>query len=375
MLSTRRLRRIGPVDADLGQVTASAGVTLGELQTTARDAGWCYDVDLAARDSATVGGTVATNAGGLHVFAYGDTRAQVVGLEAVLASGEVIGRLDGLTKDNAGFDLPRLLIGSEGTLGIVTAARLRLARPRPEVCAALIGVESVGAALDVMGRLRSEISELCAAEIMFRNGLELVCSVTGLADPMDAPHPAYLMVEIAAREDREEDLLGVLDSCPAVEDAVLARSLVDRTSLWQYRERHTEALNSLAPPLKFDISLPPSGIAELTDVLPVAIEAVDPDAQLVVFGHLGDGNLHINVIARPDAEQAITQLVLESAVALGGSIAAEHGIGVAKAPWLELSRNHAEIAAMREVKRALDPLGLLNPGVLLQRGDRPTDRA
>lgn len=340
VLSTRRLTRLDPVDSGAGQVTAGAGVPLGVLQRHAATAGWRYAVDLAARDTATVGGTIATNAGGLHMVAWGDTRAQVLGVEAVLADGSVVSRLAGLTKDSTGYDLSGLLVGSEGTLGVVTAARLRL-RPVPvrPPHVVLVGLPSVSAALPLLRQ-----PGLTAAELMLRDGVSLVCEITGLPRPLAADHPAYLLLECPELPDLPDDVDAAVDS-----------------RLWEYRERHSEAIAALGVPHKLDVAVPVRRVPAVLAALP---EAVGPHATFV-FGHLAEGNLHVNVVGPERDDSTVDEAVFRLVAAHGGSISAEHGIGVAKAQWLELSRSAAEIAAMRRIKRALDPDDLLNPGVLL----------
>jgi FAD/FMN-containing dehydrogenase len=341
VLSTRRLGRLDPVDTVAGQVTAGAGVTLGALQRHAARVGWRYSVDLAARDSATVGGTIATNAGGLHVVAWGDTRAQVLGVEAVLADGAVVSRLAGLAKDNTGYDLGGLFVGSEGTLGVVTAARLRL-RPAPAAppFVVLVGLPSVAAALPLLRQ-----PGLTAAEFMLRDGVALVCEILGLPRPLRLDHAAYLLLECTEAPDLPDGLDTAVDQ-----------------RLWDYRERHPEAIAALGVPHKLDVSVPISQVPSILAHLP---DAIGPHATFV-FGHLAVGNLHVNVVGPETGDDTVDEAVFRLVAAYGGSISAEHGIGTAKARWLGLSRSTAEIAAMRRIKHALDPVGLLNPGVLLQ---------
>ena len=354
VLSTRRMTQLGEVDRATQQVVAGASVTIADLQRAARTAGLAFGVDLAARDSATVGGAVATNAGGLNVIAYGPMRAQVLGLEAVLADGSVVRRLDGPVKDSAGYDLSGLLVGSEGTLGIVTAARLRLVRRPTRTSVALVGLAGATAALEVLAVVRTRLDVL-AAEIMYADGVALVCTVAGLPAPLPGSWPAYLLVEAA---DDDQELAAVLADCTAVGDAALGRSL------WAYRERHTEAVSTLGVPHKLDVAVAPDRLPQLESALRREVARVAPDARLVLFGHLGDGNLHVNVVGPPPEDEAVDATVLETVLSLGGSISAEHGVGVAKAGWLTRARGADEVAAMRAVKRALDPDGLLNPGVL-----------
>ena len=354
VLSTARLTRLDPVDRAAHHVTVGAGVTLADLQRHARAAGLGFGVDLAARDSATVGGLVATDAGGLHVIAWGSMRAQVVGVEAVLADGSVVRRLDGPLKDTTGYDLSGLLVGSEGTLGVVTAARLRLVRPPAQTAVALVGVADTAAALAVLADVRARLDVL-AAEVMWAEGLALVRSAAALAEPLGRGFPAYVLLEVAAAE---EALAAALADCPSVGDAALG------AALWAYREGHTEAVATLGVPHKLDVAVAPGLLPRLEADLRREVARAAPGATLVLFGHLGEGNLHVNVVGPPPDDETVDAAVLETVLRLGGSISAEHGVGSAKARWLERARSPAEVAAMRAVKRALDPDGLLNPGVL-----------
>jgi len=367
--SLRRLRALFEVDRGAGQLTAGAGVTIADVQAHAAAAGWAYGVDIASRDSATVGGSVATNAGGLRVLRYGDTRAQVVGIEAVLGTGDVISHLGGLTKDNTGYHLPSLLCGSEGTLGIVTAARLRLVARETERAVALLAFADVAAALAALGSLRAGLASLSAAELFFDDGLALVCRAAGLAAPFAAPHRVYVLVEAAGASDPTDELSSAVGSLAGVRDAAVATDAGRAAQLWRYREAHTEAIATVGTPHKLDVTLPAGSMADFIAAVPGVVEGVCPGAQTWLFGHAGDGNVHVNVTGVAPDDDRLDEAVLVLAAGMGGSISAEHGIGVAKARWLSLSRSPAEIAAFRAIKRALDPDGVLNPGVLF-----PPDR-
>jgi FAD/FMN-containing dehydrogenase len=378
VLLTTRLTELTEISQVTRQVTAGAGVTLAALTAHARAAGLDFGVDLAARDSATVGGMVATNAGGIRVLRYGSMRDQVAGVEAALVDGRIITRLDGLAKDNTGYDFSHLLAGSEGTLAVLTRLRLRLVPADRERAVALIAVRGTAEAVGLLAALRSQLPGLSAAELCFPSGLALVARITGLRVPMEGTGKAYVLVEVAGESDPVDDLLAVLERCEQVLDATVASSAADRAQLWALRERHTEAINSVGVPVKLDVSVPLVRLAELVDGLPGAVAAVEPTtgepttgepaAQLVLFGHLAEANLHVNVLGARDAE-AVTVAVLSLVSSLGGSISSEHGIGRAKARWLDLSRSRAEIDVMRAIKAAFDPLGLLNPGVLLRADD------
>lgn len=364
LLSLTRLTELGEVDVAAGQVTAGAGVTLAALQKHARDAGLDFGIDLAARDSATVGGLVATNAGGIRVLRYGSMRAQLLGAEAVLADGSVVSRMAGLLKDGTGYDLVFLLAGSEGTLGVVTKARLRLVPRLGARCVALLAMSDAAAAIAVLPGLRERLPHLSAAELMFSDGLELVRSHSALPAPFPARHPAYLLLECADRTDPTDALVEAVAAADGLRDATVATDSAGQRALWAYRERHTEAISAAGVPVKLDVSVPTGRLPELVSRLGRTIAAVVPDARPIVFGHVNEGNLHVNVLGAGALAEQVTDAVLHLVADLEGSISSEHGVGRAKVAWLHLSRSATEIAAMRSIKDALDPHGLLNPGVL-----------
>jgi len=363
VLSTQRLSRLDPVDAVDAAVTAGAGVTIAALHEAARGAGLEYGVDLASRASATVGGTIATNAGGIHTIRYGTTRAQLLGIEAVLADGTVLTRLGGVRADNTGYDLTQLLAGSEGTLGVITAARLRLVPPDPPGVTVLAGVAGPGAAVDLLAQVRQRVPAVRAAELMEPAGVALVRRLTGLPAPLAGDPRAYLLVDAAAAEEDVARLSGLA----ALDRAAVALDPSRRDALWAYRERHTEAIAAAGIPHKLDIALPLAALDAFRSRLDGAVAHAAPGTacQVVVFGHIGVGNLHVNVLGPIEDDDRVDQAVLRLAVAHGGTISAEHGIGRAKRPYLHLDRSGAEIAAMTAIKRALDPRGMLNPGVLV----------
>ncbi|HEY3238848.1 MAG TPA: FAD-binding oxidoreductase [Acidimicrobiia bacterium] len=385
VLSLTRLRDVGPVDPLTAQVTVGAGTSLAGVHEVAAGAGLAFGVDLAARDSATAGGMVATNAGGLRVLRYGDMRANVVGIEVVLAGGAVLSHLSGLTKDNTGYHLPGLFAGSEGTLGVVTRARLRLVPRLDARATGLVAFAGVEPAMEALAELRRRLSGcLEAAEMFFACGVTLVCDHLGIPPPFATLHPVYLLVEVAAATDPTEELAtAVLEGVgDRALDGAVESDPAGRARLWRYREAHTEAVNAAgvhAPgqdaaggspraswPIKLDVSLPGPALAEFVPRVQEAVAGVAPQARCVLFGHAGDGNLHVNVLGALLADgHRVEDCVLQLVAGFGGSISAEHGIGVAKRAWLHLNRSPAEIAAFRAVKFALDPKGILNPDVLL----------
>jgi FAD/FMN-containing dehydrogenase len=370
ILSTRRLTGLEPVDLRSGQVTAGAGVTIAELARHAAAAGFRYGVDLGSRDSATVGGTIATNAGGIHTIRYGPTRAQVAGLTAVLADGNVVGDMSGLTAGRAGYDLAQVLTGSEGTLAVITRARLVLRPAEPAALVLLAGTEGIAAAAELLGHVRAAVPDLLAAEYLDAAGLTLVRDVAGLPAPGRGSHQGYLLVEVTGRQDAGS-YLDRLGSVPLPDDTAIAQDASGMAALWAYRERLTEAIATAGVPHKVDVAVPPGELgrfrAELDDVVRDAAAASQQNGsppRILVFGHLGVGNLHVNVLGPDPADTAVDEAVGRLAAAHGGSAAAEHGIGRTKTSWLTWTRPAAEIAAMRTIKSALDPAGLLNPGVL-----------
>jgi FAD/FMN-containing dehydrogenase len=369
VLSLARLTGLGPVDRLAGQVTVGAGATLAAVQRHARSVGLDFAVDLAARDSATIGGMVATNAGGLRVLRWGSMRAQVAGLEAVLADGRVLHRMTGLPKDSTGYDLVGALVGSEGTLAVLTAVRLRLVAAGRHGVTAVLGVADTAAAQRVLAAVRAAVPSLTSAEVFYADGLRIVRQHRGLAAPFGTEAPCYLLLDCAAPDDPTEALATVLDGCADVLDSAIATDEAARRALWAYREGHTDAISALGIPLKLDVGVPapavPAFEAELRDLVATAA----PGARLILFGHLAEGNFHANLIGAEEAD--LTDPVLRIVAGHGGTISAEHGVGTAKTRWLPLVRSAVELDLMAATKRAWDPDGLLNPGVLVAAAAEP----
>ena len=344
VLSTSRLIEQGPFDAAQRQVTVGAGVTIAALHAVAKQHGLTYGVDLAARDAATIGGTVATNAGGIRVVHFGDTRSQIVGVEAVLPDGDIMTHLSGLPKDSAGYDISRLLVGSEGTLAVLTAVRVQLREALPTTrTTALVGVPSLAGALELIDGVTSSREALLACEYFDDTGMRLVCAAASLPHPLSDRWPYYLLLETVGEPNLPDD----------------ADAAIDRR-LWVYRERQPEAASTLGLVHALDVAVPLESLDALLAQLP---DLASPH-RVFTFGHLAEGNLHIQV-AGPDADDdVVTDRVLRTVADLGGSISSEHGIGRAKTDYLHLCRDAAQVGTMRRIKQAIDPLGILNPGVL-----------
>ena len=364
VLSTRRMRTIGAIDRDAMQVSVDAGVTLTALADAVAPFGLVYGIDFGARDRATIGGTIATNAGGTAVLHYGMTRAQLVGIEAVLPDGSVIRRMHGLAKDNTGLNLAQLMCGSEGTLGVITSARLQL-RPAlsPRVTAAL-GVASVSDALDVLRHLRG-VSALVACELMRGHDISALCELRAWPTPAPWAAPWAMLVE-ALGPGAFDDLASAVERSAGaiVGDAAVAVGTAARDAWWRVRDAQGELAALFGPAVKLDVSIPLHRLVEFVEGLDDALESVAPVMRTVVFGHLGDGNLHVNVAVSVDWFDAVERCVLSRVLGCGGVVSAEHGIGRLKRGWLVRDRGRPDVEAMRSIKRAIDPDGLANPGVL-----------
>jgi FAD/FMN-containing dehydrogenase len=361
VLSLSRLTELSEVDAATMQASAGAGVTLAALQQHARAAGLDAGVDFGARDSATLGGLVACDAGGIRALRHGTVRARVAGLEAVLAGGGVVRRMSGLLKDNAGYDLPALLIGSEGTLGVITRVRWRLVPRRDARALALVPLAGLADAAPLLRAVRPVLPSLDACEFLTDDGLGLVLEHLGVPAPLDPRAPAYVLLEAAADTDPLPELAAALEAA-GVEDAVIADDTASRERLWRLRDAHTEAISAAGVPHKLDVGVPLDALAPFCDAVRAAMPA---GARTILFGHLGDGNVHVNVLGPDPADATVDEVVLRLVAEHGGTISAEHGVGVAKARFLNLTRSPGEIAAMRSIKAALDPRGTLNPGAVI----------
>ncbi len=365
VVDLRRLCAITDLDPAGGQLTAGAGATIASVHAAASSIGWDYGVDWAARDTATVGGSVATDAGGLRFVRHGSTRRQLLGAEAVLGNGTTIRHLPRVEKDNTGYDLAALLCGSEGTLGLVTAARLRLVSPAGPRATALVAFATAHAAVHAASSLRRALPGLEAVELMLADGIDLVRDATGLPAPFVRNAPVVLLVEASDRHHPDAVLGDAVVGLEGVLDAAVAVDSPRRAQLWRYREEHTLAIARVGPAHKFDVTLPGAELAAFVDGAAALVAAVSPAARTWLFGHAADGNVHVNVTGLADGDEVVAEAVLGRVADLGGSISAEHGIGRAKRRWLHLARTPDEVGVMVAVKAALDPAGICNPGVLL----------
>jgi FAD/FMN-containing dehydrogenase len=380
LLSTARLSRIRALDDSGATLTVEAGVTLAQVQQAADEKQLLFPLRLASEGSCTIGGNIATNAGGTHVLRYGMTRALVLGLEVVLANGTVLEMLRALHKDNTGYDLKQNFIGSEGTLGVVTAACLKLF-PKPEVTVvAFAAVPSPAAAIRLLGVMQAATSGLLSAfELVPRIALAFVTRhIEGTRDPLAAPSPWYVLIE--ATGGRAVSLSATFESALAdavenglVTDAVVAASEAQAASLWKLRESISESQKREGASIKHDISVPVAAIPDFIAQAVPAVQALLPGARAVSFGHLGDGNLHFNFNSPRAGDDAgflaqwdeVQQTVHDIVKEFGGSISAEHGIGAMKVAQLPRYKSHDELDAMRAIKMAFDPKGILNPGKLI----------
>jgi D-lactate dehydrogenase (cytochrome) len=377
LLSLERLNQVRHVDKAGASLIAEAGAILVNVQRAADDVGMLFPLSLASEGSATIGGNLSTNAGGVHVLRYGMARELVLGLEVVLADGRVLGMLRTLRKDNTGYDLKQLFIGAEGTLGIITAAALKLF-PKPEkTVTAFVAVRSPAEAVALLSVMQHASGGLVSAfELLPKPGLQLVLEhIPQTINPLRTPSDWYVLLEATSGEhfDLEDIIQSALSESGHASDAVVAASQTQRTALWKLRESMSEAQKKEGASLKHDVAVP---IAAVPDFIAKATEAVlkaVPGARPVTFGHLGDGNLHFNFNAPNGGDGAsflarradVARIVHDMVRDFGGSFSAEHGIGVMKRDELLRYKSAAEVDVMRALKRTLDPKNILNPGKIL----------
>lgn len=380
VLSLQRLNRIRDLDPLADAMTLDAGVTLAQAQAAADSIDRYFPLSLASEGSCTIGGNLATNAGGVHVLAYGAARDLTLGIEVALADGRLMSTLSKLRKDNTGYDLTRLMIGSEGTLGVVTGATLRLF-PRPRARAtALVGLKTPTQALALLDAVKALAGPaLQAFEILPRIGIELTLRhIANTRDPLPTPHGWYALIEIASFADESAQaqaaaMLARAHEAGLAQDAALAHSLDQAAALWALRENLSQAQKREGGSIKHDISVPVAAIPQFIEAADRRVAALMPDARPVAFGHMGDGNIHYNV-AQPVGADAtaflarwdeVNAVVYEVVRAFEGSISAEHGVGRQKRDLLPQVKDPAALAMMRAIKTAFDPRGVLNPGKLL----------
>ncbi len=380
LLSTCRMNSYCGVDADNFSITADAGCTVAELQTKAAGHDLLFPLSLASEGSCTVGGVVSTNAGGIHVLRYGTTRALTLGLQAVLPNGEIIDELTALRKNNTGYSLSQLLVGAEGTLGLVTRATFKLFPREVQKHTCLLAVSTPADALRLLASARVASGDRVSAfELMPRFGLELVLKhIPGSTDPLGGDYPWYVLTDIATS--REDSALAA-DIGQWLEDELerghilngaLASSLAQAESFWRLRESMSEAQKFEGGSIKHDIAVPVSRVPAFLECASEAVLKACPGSRLVAFGHLGDGNIHFNLMQPIGTDKSaflarweeISTLVHDIVTEFDGSISAEHGIGTLKRDELARLKAPASLDAMRAIKAALDPKKIMNPGVL-----------
>lgn len=362
LLSTERLTDLGGVDTGERRIRAGAGVTLAAVQKAAGDAGLLFGVDLAARDTATIGGMAATNAGGLRTVRYGSMNRQVLGLDIALPDGSVLQRHSQVRSDNTGYDLAALFVGSEGTLGVITGVDLRL-HPTPRYrVTALCGftdLESLVAA----GRELRDAENIAALELIDGRAAALAAGRLGVPVPVQADW--LLLIELAGDTDQITRLADLIDGVRLCAEPAVGVDVASRQRLWELRDSLSDAMGKFGPPLKFDVSLPLPAIAAFMDEAETLTTTQAPGAVSMLFGHVGEGNLHLNVLrCDTEREPGLYTGMMELIAAHGGNVSSEHGVGSRKRPYLPMSRQPADIAAMRAIKAAFDPTGYLNSAVL-----------
>lgn len=357
LLSTERLHAIGDVDTVESRIEVGAGATLAAANLV-------FGVDLSARDTATVGGMASTNAGGLRTVRYGNMGEQVIGVQVALPDGSLLRRHSRVRRDNTGYDLPALFVGAEGTLGVITGLDLRLHAIPPHRVTAICGFADLDA-LVAAGRIFRDVDGIAALELIDGRAAALTREHRGVGAPVTGDW--LLLVELAADHDQTERLADLLENVPMCGEPAVGVDLAAQQRLWQVRESLAEVLGVYGPPLKFDVSLPLSAISEFERHAVELVSTHAPGALPVLFGHIGEGNLHLNVLRCPgEQERHLYEPMMDLIARCGGNVSSEHGVGSRKRPYLAMSREPADIAAMRTLKAALDPTGYLNAAVLFE---------
>jgi FAD/FMN-containing dehydrogenase len=377
VVSFDRMRRIIDFDPIDRSLTVEAGVVTAAVQEFAHERGLYYPVSFASEGSSQIGGNVATNAGGIRVLRHGLTRDRVTGLQVVTGTGALLDCNRGLIKNASGYDLRHLFIGSEGTLGLIVAATLRLEPPPPPARVMLLGLTEFEALMKAFDALRTGL-ELAAFEFFTDRALRHVCRGQDLPAPLEAECPLYVVSEFdCAGEEQQDRALRCFEECLEngwVKDGVIAQNERQNAGLWRYREGISESISHLRP-YKNDLSVRISRVPEFLERMQALADGIGPEFEVLWYGHIGDGNLHMNIIG-PEGMPAgefeshchqISERTYALTEAMGGSISAEHGLGLLKRPWLHRVRSPAEIEVMQGIKRVLDPAGIMNPGKLLPR--------
>ena len=371
VLSLQRMNRVLGFDATDRTMTVQAGMALQALHDAAKEHGLVYPVDFASRGSCSIGGNVATNAGGIRVIRYGNTREWIAGLKVVAGNGELLELNRGLVKNSSGYDLRHLMVASEGTLGVVVEVTVRLTDPPPPTRTMMLGLPAFDAVMRVFDALRGRL-RLEAFEFLTDRAMHYVLAHGGQS-PLEGAHPYYVVAEFADEgEEDEAAVLAAFEHCVAqgwVSDGAIAQSEAQAAQIWFLREDITESMARLVV-YKNDISVRVSAMPAFLDESFALFAREYPEFDVVWFGHIGDGNLHISIVKPETMEredflaecERVTRLLADTLQRMGGSISAEHGIGLVKKPYLDSTRGAAEIAAMRGIKRALDPNGIMNPG-------------
>ncbi len=389
LVSLRRMNRVRETDPVNNSMTVEAGCLLADVQSAAEDAGRLFPMSLGSEGSCTIGGNLSTNAGGTAVLRYGMMRDLLLGLEVVLPDGRVLDQLRGLRKDNTGYDLKQLFVGAEGTLGIITAATLKLFPKPGGHVTALAALRSPGAAVALLSQLRAALGDsVTTFELVPRIAMELVCRhIEGVSDPFDLPHPWYVLLEVTLPQpdsdlaSRTESALATAIESDGIQDAAVATSMAQRAAFWRLRESIPEAQSREGASLKHDISIETRKLPGFIEECAPRLRELVPQARLVAYGHLGDGNLHFNLSVGKDGANddllvqgpAVRRLVHDLVARYRGSFSAEHGIGRLKVHELQRYEDPVALDLMRGIKRMIDPLGIMNPGKVL--GDAQADDA